>query len=148
MDKKKRGNFSLETGDKVWLPTTNLKLRCPLKKLGPGYLGPFPGKRKINTVAFELVLPKILNIYPVFHISLLKPTVPNPFPNHPENPSTLLVEGNEEYEVEAVLDCKAKNGQTQFLIQLKGCGPEENLWERASNVHAPQIFSVIQKKSP
>lgn len=78
-------------------------------------------------MAFELVLPKNLKIHPVFHVSLLKLTVPNPFPNRdPEKPSPLLIEGNKEYEVEAVLDCKTKNGQTQFLIKWKGYGPEEN----------------------
>ena len=58
-------------------------------------------KRKINAVAFELVLPKNLKMHPVFHVSLLKPTMPNPFPNRvSEVPSSVLIEGNEEFGVE------------------------------------------------
>lgn len=108
------------------------------------FYGPFPIKRKINAVAFELVLPKSLKVYPVFHVSLLKPTVPNPFPDCvSEIPPPILVEGNEEFEVEAVLDCRLRNNQTQFLVKWKGYGPEP-----VSNVHAPRLVQAFFQHHP
>lgn len=49
-DKKRRGELILNPGDQVRLSTKNLKLACPLKKMGPKFVGPFPVKRWINDV--------------------------------------------------------------------------------------------------
>ncbi|XP_073465040.1 uncharacterized protein [Aquarana catesbeiana] len=120
-NRKRRGESLLEPGDLVWLSTVNLKLTCPSKKLGPKFLGPFPVKRKINEVAFELELPDSLRIHPVFHVSLLKPSVSNPFPERNLNPpDPVIVDGAEEFEIEAILDCRKRNNQAQFLIKWKG----------------------------
>lgn len=68
----------------------------------------------------------------MFHVSLLKPPVADPFPDRgPETPVPLLVEGNEEFEAEAVLDCRKRRGQTQFLTK----------W-RARDVHAPRLVQA------
>lgn len=45
-DNKRRGELNLQLGDQVWLSTTNLKLRCPSKKLAPKFIGPFLVKKK------------------------------------------------------------------------------------------------------
>ena len=106
-------------------------------------------KRKINAVAFELVLPKNLKMHLVFHVSLLKPTMPNPFPNRvSEVPPPVLIEGNKEFEVESVLDCRRRNNLTQFLVKWKGYGPEENSWEPASNIHAPRLVQDLFQRHP
>ena len=148
-DRRRRGNLDLQPGDKVLLSTANLKLACPSKKLGPRYIGPFPVKKRINAVAFELSLPGSLRIHPVFHVSLLKRSIANPFPDRePEAPAPVLVEGNEEFVVETVLDCRKRRGQTQFLIKWKGYGPEENSWEPASNIHAPRLVQAFFQRHP
>lgn len=67
-DKKKRGELVLQPGDQVWLSTTNVKMMYPSKKLAPKYVGPFPVRRKINDVSYELTLPESFRIHPVFHI--------------------------------------------------------------------------------
>ena len=71
-DRKRRGELILQPGDQVWLSTCNLRLACPSKKLAPKFIGPFPVKRKLNEVSYELYLPDSLRIHPVFHVSLLK----------------------------------------------------------------------------
>lgn len=42
-------------------------------KLMPRYIGPFKIIKWVNEVAYELDLPKYLEIHPVFPVSLLKP---------------------------------------------------------------------------
>lgn len=87
-DKKGRENPAFKVGDTVWISTVNLKLPCPFRKLGPRFIGPFGIKIIINPVAFELSLPQSYKIQPVFHLSLLKPAVPDSFPER-EDPRHL-----------------------------------------------------------
>lgn len=139
----------MQPGDQVWLSTTNLKMLCPSRKLAPRFVGPFPVRRKINDVSFELTLPESFKIHPVFHVSLLKPVVPDPFPDHrPGPPAPIIIDGDEEFEVEAVLDCRKRRGQTQYLIKWKGYGPEENSWEPARNVHATDLIRAFFRSNP
>lgn len=50
--------------------------------------------------------------------ALLKPTVPDPFSDRGLGPpETITVSGNEEYEVAAVLDCRRRGNQLQYLIK-------------------------------
>lgn len=135
--RKRRGELILNPGDKVWLATTNLKLACPSKKLGPKFIGPFPVKRRINEVAYELELPELFRIHPVFHITLLKPALTDPFPGRSFGPpEPVIIDGEEEIEVETILDYRKRRNQIQFLIKWKGYGPEDNSWEPEGNIHA------------
>ncbi|KAG9465525.1 hypothetical protein GDO78_018156 [Eleutherodactylus coqui] len=46
-----------EVGQKVYLPTKNLKLKFPSVKLAPHFIGPFAIMRVIYPLAYELDLP-------------------------------------------------------------------------------------------
>lgn len=116
-DRKWRENPAFKVGDKVWLSTANLKLACPLQKLGPRYIGPFQIKWEINPVAYEVSPPDSYRIHLVFHTSLLKPTVPDPFPGRAEPPPPVTIGEDTEFEVESILNCRKRGRQTQFLIK-------------------------------
>jgi hypothetical protein len=62
----------LKKKDKVYLIQRNIQTKQPSIKLDHKKLGLFKIKRIIGPVNYELVLPKTINIHPVFHISLLK----------------------------------------------------------------------------
>jgi hypothetical protein len=82
----------------------NIQTKKPSTKLDHKKLGLFKIKRIIGPVNYKLVLPKTMNIHPVFHISLLE-LVPLGIllvlvtEIEPVNP-------NAEYKVEEVLDHK------------------------------------------
>src|SRR5258706_16371860 len=72
----------LKEGDLVYLSTKNLNLpKHQARKLMPTFIGPYPiGKANPGTSNYTLKLTIELeawNIHPTFHVSLLKPHVPN-----------------------------------------------------------------------
>jgi hypothetical protein len=57
---------------KIYLIQQNIQIKQPSTKLDHKKLGLFKIKRVIGLVNYKLVLPKTINIYLVFHISLLE----------------------------------------------------------------------------
>ncbi|KAF8751199.1 hypothetical protein RHS01_08647 [Rhizoctonia solani] len=116
-------------GEKVWLDGKNVELRTNSNKLDPKRLGPFEVTEKISSHTYRLNLPETLKIHDVFYVGLLSKaheSASQPFPNQPP-PET--IEGEEEYEVEQILDSKRQQGKWVYLIKWKGYGPEDNSWE-------------------
>lgn len=149
MDKRRKGELNLQLGDRVWLPTANLKLACPSKKLAPRFVGPLQVKRRLNEVLYELGLTDSFKIHPVFHVSLLKPAIPDPFPERRSGPpEPILINGDKEYEVEAILDCRKRQNRVQYLIKWKGYSPEDNSWEPECNVHARGLIRAFFHAHP
>jgi len=71
-----RGNSKFtpyQPGAMVWLEGVNLRTLYPTSKLVPKCYGPFPIKRALSTVTYELELPLQWKIHPVFHANLLTP---------------------------------------------------------------------------
>uniref|UniRef100_A0A8C5Q592 Gypsy retrotransposon integrase-like protein 1 n=2 Tax=Leptobrachium leishanense TaxID=445787 RepID=A0A8C5Q592_9ANUR len=148
-DKRRHPPPYYRVGDYVLLSTTHLKLSCPSKKLGPRYLGPFQVLSIINPVALKLALPPSLRIHPVFHVSLLKPWTPDPFPGRaPSPPPPVMVDDDLEYEIAEILDSRMHRGRLQYLVDWKGYGPEERSWEPASQVHAPDLLRAFHGAHP
>jgi hypothetical protein len=63
---------TLKEKDKIYLIQRNIQTKQPSTKLDYKKLGLFKIKRVIGLINYELVLPKTINIHPVFHISLLE----------------------------------------------------------------------------
>ena len=80
----------------------------------------------------------------MFHASLLRPyRDPNEvFPaRRRDTPLPQLVDGEEEWEVEAILSHRDKRTGRQYLIRWKGFGPEEDTWEpEAHIVHSGDLL--------
>jgi hypothetical protein len=94
----------LKEGDKVYLIRRNIQTKQPSIKLDHKKLGLFKIKKIIRPINYKLVLPKTINIHPVFHISLLElvllgvllaPVI-----------KIKLVNLNTEYKIEKILDHK------------------------------------------
>jgi hypothetical protein len=63
---------TLKKRNKIYLIQRNIQTKQPNIKLDYKKLGLFKIKKIIGLINYELVLPKTINIYPVFHISLLE----------------------------------------------------------------------------
>lgn len=119
-------------GEKVWLLAKNIRTNQPSKKLGHRWLGPYEVIQQIGKQAYRLNLPpRYKAIHNVFHVSLLERYWTNTEKPDPP-PSPEIVDGEEEYQVEAVLDHRViKRGRGQreeYLIRWKGYTEADDQW--------------------
>jgi hypothetical protein len=88
---------------------------------------------------YRVELPKQWKIHNVFHADLITPYKETELhsPNFTRPPPD-LIDGEEEYEVEKILDMKQKGRgrKTHYLIKWKGYPTSDNSWEPAENVQA------------
>jgi len=61
-----------------------------------------------------------------------------------------MVEGQEEWEVEKVLDSRrrGRNKQLQYLLKWKGYPKAENTWENKENVFAQELLKEFHQQYP
>ena len=86
-------------------------------------------------------------IHPVFHAVLLTPyrETPEHGPNYIKPPPD-LIDGHEEYEVEAILAHKRKGNTILYLTKWKGYGSNDNTWEPETNLsNSEEILETYKK---
>jgi hypothetical protein len=106
---------TFKEGDKVYLIRRNIQTKRPSIKLDHKKLGLFKIKRVAGPINYKLVLPKTINIYPVFYISLLELVLLGALlapvtEIEPVNPNT-------EYKVEEILDHKRVRNYIKYLVK-------------------------------
>ena len=94
----------------------------------------------ISPVVYGLDLPLALRIHHVFPVSNLKRFHrPEEFEREERPPSPIVVDGEEKYEVEAILRHKGKGAWRLYLVMWKGYPIIEASWEPESHLqNAPQ----------
>jgi transposase InsO family protein len=138
-------------GDKVYLDASDIQTTRPSKKLSHLRLGPYAVERQVNSHAYKLKLPQSMRrLHPVFNVVKLTPVPEDPFPGRQLTPPPppILVDGEEEWEVEEILDSRLVRKKLKFLVKWKGFGREENSWEDAGDVHAPELVQEFYKRHP
>jgi len=63
-------------------------------------------------------------------------------------PPPIVVDGEEEWEVEEILNSRWHWRRFQFLVKWKGFSREHNSWEVASDVKAPDLVAEYYRKHP
>ncbi|CAI7834527.1 unnamed protein product, partial [Closterium sp. NIES-53] len=129
---RSRNDHSIKIGDQVLLDTRNLESSHLPSKLRPRFCGPFLVEAQVTPVTFRLRLPTTWRIHNGFHVQLLKPyRDPNTVFKGRQLPPPLpvIVNGDLEYEVEAILaHRRRRNGTLELLIRWKGYDPSEDRW--------------------
>ena len=118
-----------QAGDQVWLEGRNLRIDRPSAKLSPKRHGPFKVKKVLSPITYQLELPPQWKIHDVFHADLLTPYRETELhgPNFTKPPPD-LIDGEEEYEIEEVLQSR-RNGRghkIQYLFKWQGYPDSEN----------------------
>ena len=130
-------------GEKVWLDGRNLNVKTPSKKLSPRRYGPYEIIKQISPVTYRIKLPPSLRIRNVFHVDLLIPyrETKEHGANFPQPPPQ-LIDGEEEYEVEEIINdrhnkCTRKR---QYLVKWLGYPASENSWVNEQDLHSPELL--------
>jgi hypothetical protein len=138
-------------GDQVWLEGKNLRINQPTAKLAPRRHGPFKITQVMSAVNYRLELPTQWSIHPVFHIDLLTPykeTIMHG-PNF-TRPTPELIDGEEEYSVEKILDSRhfGRRRRLQYLVKWEGYPDAENMWVDKDDVFADDKVWEFKASNP
>ena len=88
-------------------------------KLRRRWIGPYPVTMVISPVVYKWDLPPSWSVHPVFHVSNLKRFHRSrelERADHEESPPPIVVDGHEEYDVEAILRHKGKGAQRLYRV--------------------------------
>jgi Chromo (CHRromatin Organisation MOdifier) domain len=96
-----------------------------------------------SKLAYKLDLPATMRIHPVFLGSLLTPYHASAIPGHTQPPPPPIeVEGQQEYEVEEILDSKIVRNKLRYLVSWIGYTPNNRTWEPAEHLeNSPEIVA-------
>jgi len=104
------------------------------EKLMECFVGPYKVKGIVSSNAIELELPKSIKIHPVVNVSRVRLYKPQVEEQKKTLPKLVIIEGEEEFEVEKILNKRMVRGKDKFLVQWKGYMAEEDTWENRENL--------------
>jgi hypothetical protein len=138
-------------GDQVWLEGKNLCINQPTAKLAPRRHGPFKVIKVLSPVSYQLALPTQWSIHPVFHINLLTPyheTITHGL-NY-QRPLPDLVNGEEEYSMEKILDSQkfGRRWCLQYLVKWEGYPDSDNMWVDKDDIFADDKVREFKASNP
>jgi hypothetical protein len=119
----------LPTPETRYLDASDIRTNRPSQKLSHRRLGPFPIERQVSRNAYRLKLPfPMRHLDPVFNVVKLTPSPADLIVGrHLTLPPPLeVIDGEEEYLVEKILDSKMFRGHLRFKIKWEGYGPKHD----------------------
>ena len=118
-------------------------------KLGRKWYGPFKVLRKVGHVCYEVELPRASKGHPIFHASkLAKYYLASDPERHPPPPEPVQVDGEVEYNVEAILKHRKHRGVWQWLVKWRGHPGHETSWEPFENLEGNEFHTEYLRKHP
>ena len=115
-----------------YLSSENLRLQGSTKLL-PRFVGPFQNTKVVGKLVYRLEIPLHMCIYPVLHVSLLKPHRAGD--RSQPTPKAMMVNEEEEFKVDSILLHRAAGKKSlQFLVRWKGYDASFDTWEPQSNL--------------
>jgi len=135
---RKRGEVDkYKVGDLVMLSTKDLKyqmVRRRAEKLTERFIGPYRIKKIVSSNAVELELPSTIKIHSVVNVSRIQKYVGQVEGQEKEWPAPVIIEGEEKWEVERILNKRWIRGKDKYLVQWKGFTAESDTWEGKENL--------------
>ena len=119
VDRKRSELEKYRVSDWVLLSTKDLKFQIKkrhLEKLTEQFVGLYKVKRIISTNTIELELPSTIKIHPVVNISRVHMYKDQVEDQKKEWPLPVIIKGEEEYEVEKILNKRKFRGKDRYLV--------------------------------
>jgi len=136
-DRKRREVDEYKVGDLVMLSTKDLKYQMVgrrTEKLTERFVGPYRIKRIISSNAVELELPSTVKIHLVVNVSRIRRYVEQVEGQRKEQPAPVVIKGEEEWEVERILNKQRIQGKDKYLVRWKEFTAESDTWEGRENL--------------
>jgi len=119
-DRKQGKGEEYRVGDLVLLSMKDLKWQMKgrrLEKLTECFIGPYRIKGIVSSNAIELELPRTIKIHPVVNVSRVRLYKPQVEGQKKTPPKLVIIEGEEEFEVEKILNKQVVRGKEKFLVR-------------------------------
>jgi len=104
------------------------------EKLTEHFVGPYNVKGIVSSNTVELELPKSIRIHPMVNISRVQLYKPQVEGQKKTPPKPVIIEGEEEFKVEKIINKRTIRGKEKFLVRWKGYMVEEDTWENRENL--------------
>ena len=104
------------------------------EKLTEHFVGLYKVKRIVSSNAIELELSKSIKIYPIVNISRVRLYKLQVEEQKKILPKWVIIEGEEEFEVEKILNKRIVREKEKFLVRQKRYMVEEDTWENRENL--------------
>jgi len=104
------------------------------EKLTKCFVGPYKVKGIVLSNTIELELPKSIKIHPIVNISRVRLYKPQMEGQKKIPPKPVIIEEEEEFKVEKILNKRTVRGKEKFLVRWKGYTVEEDIWESRKNL--------------
>jgi len=139
-----------KVGDLVMLSTKDLKWQMVgrhTEKLTKRFVGPYKVKKVVSANSVKLDLPKTIRIYPVVNVSRIHRYIEQVEGQKAEQLAPVIVKGEEEWEVEKILNKQRIRGKDKYLVRWKGFTVESDTWEKRENLrNAKEAIEEFEKE--
>jgi len=128
-NRRQREEKEYRVGDLVLLSMKDLKWQMKgrrSEKLTKCFVGLYKVKGIVSSNVIELELPKSIKIHPVVNISRVQLYKPQIEGQKKIPPKPVIIEGEEEFKVEKILNKRMVKGKEKFLVRWKGYTVEED----------------------
>ena len=148
---RKRGEVNeYKVEDLAMLSTKDLKYQIAgrrTEKLMERFVGPYKIKKIVSTNVVELELPSIIKIHPVVNVSRIHKYVGQVERQKREQPAPVIIEGEEEWKVEKILNKQQIRGKDKYLVRWKGFMAELDTWKGEENLkNAKEVIEEYERE--
>ena len=117
------------------------------EKLTERFVGPYKIKEIVSSNAVKLELPNAVKIHPVVNVSRIRRYVGQVEGQKKEQLALVIIEGEEEQEVERILNKRKVRGKDKYLVRWKGFTAESDTWEGRENLeNAKEVIKEFEKE--
>ena len=117
------------------------------EKLTERFVGPYKVKEIISSNAVKLELSSTVKIHPVVNVSRIRRYIGQVEGQRKEQPAPVIIEGEEEWEVERILNKRKVRGRDKYLVRWKGFTAESDTWEGRENLkNAKEAIEEFEKE--
>jgi len=134
----------------VMLSTKDLKYQMVgrrTEKLTERFVGPYKIKKIVLSNVVELQLPSMVKIYPVVNVSRIRRYVGQVEEQRKEQPAPVIIEGEEEWKVERILNKQQIREKDKYLVYWKRFTVESDTWKERENLkNTKEAIKEFKKK--